>query len=587
MRAGWSFGRSCFSEAGRLRQQTPSAAGSVSPHPPAGPGAGRRFVQAAIIALVSLLALTQAGCTGVRREVPREASLAWSTPGDTALGRGLARPLAAGCSHPDPAGPFNAAAICPSGFHMLTQGIDALRIRAELADAARHTLDLQYYTLHEDTTTSLLLWRILRAAGRGVRVRLLLDDLYAAGRDVDLAVLDAHPLIEVRVFNPFLQRGGFGLSRLLEFLGDPARLNRRMHNKLWIADNAAAVVGGRNLGDVYFEAHPGVNFSDLDLLASGPVVAQLSASFDEYWNSDWAVPITAFVANDPGTGVLPAFQARLEAEVQGFRDTPYGAALREARILPRLLDGRLALAQAPALAFYDKPDKVSATATVDDSANANPVFQTHLKPAIQAARGEVLLVSPYFIPSEQGMDAMAALVKRGVRVRVLTNSLAATDVPAVHAGYAQVRERLLAAGVEIHEMRPEASAAGRIRLPALPGASSATSLHAKAILVDRQRLFAGSMNLDPRSRLPNTEVGVMLESRELGAQLGALFDQAMQPAHSFRLALEADPQMPGSTQLVWHAEADGRPVRYNEEPASLWLRLLSKLLGFVAPADLL
>jgi putative cardiolipin synthase len=542
------------------------------------------LAQAALIALVSLLALALSGCTGVRREVPREASLAWSTPSDTTLGRGLARPMAAGCQPADAPGPFDAATTCPSGFHLLTQGVDALRIRAELADAARHTLDLQYYTLHEDTTTALLLWRVLRAAGRGVRVRLLLDDLYAAGRDVDLAALDAHPLIEVRVFNPFLQRGGLGLSRLLEFLGDPARLNRRMHNKLWIADNAAAIVGGRNLGDVYFEAHPGVNFSDLDLLASGPVVAQLSASFDEYWNSDWAVPITAFVATTPGAGTLATFQARLEAEVQGFRDTPYAAALREARILPLLLDGRMPLVQAPALAFYDKPDKVSATTAGSD---ANPVFQAHLRPAIQAAREEVLLVSPYFIPSEQGMDMMAALVMRGVRVRVLTNSLAATDVPAVHAGYARFRLRLLAAGVEVHEMRPEARTGSRIRLPALPGSSSATSLHAKAILIDRRRLFTGSMNLDPRSRLHNTEVGVMIDSAEVGAQLGALFDQAMQPEHTFRLALEADPHTLDMPRLAWHAVVDGQPMRYDKEPAGFWRRLASKLLGMLAPADLL
>jgi putative cardiolipin synthase len=511
------------------------------------------------------LVLASAACTTPRLDVPRPVSEAWPRPEQTTLGRGFGKQLGARGGQ--------------SGFHLLPSGLDAFVIRAALAESAERTLDLQYYILSEDTTTQLLLYRVLRAAQRGVRVRLLIDDLYALGKDFDLATFSAHPNIEVRVFNPFLSRGGWGWSQLLEFLGDAARLNRRMHNKLWIADNAAAIAGGRNLGDEYFDAHRDVYFSDLDVLASGPVVGDISRSFDAYWNSEWAVPIEAFVRKPPGPEQLAGFERAWEARLESFRDTDYARALRETGLGLVLRSGQLPLAAAPAEVVYDPPPKIPG-----QRGNESPgAIFSRLRPLMEAARQEVILISPYFIPSEQGIGVLGALARRGVRVRILTNSLASTDyVPLAHAGYARWRKRLVAAGLELHEMRPERPEDIRRRSP---GASSGAYLHTKAVVIDRQHLILGSMNLDPRSRALSTEVALLVQSPYLGERLGALFDEAVRPAHAWRVTLEKSGEQ--QTELVWITEEDGKEVRYEHEPAGFWRRLLAALLGAFAPEDLL
>ena len=424
-------------------------------------------------------------------------------------------------------------------------------MRAGLAENSQRTLDLQYYTLREDVTTQLLLYRVLRAAHRGVRVRLLIDDMDAVGRDFDLAAFSAHPNIEVRVFNPFMSRGPLGLSHLFEVLADSTRLNRRMHNKLWIADNIAAIVGGRNLGDEYFDAHSEVNFTDLDILATGPVVRDLSRSFDEYWNSEWAVPIEAFVFNPPGPEQHAGFKLTLEARLEGFRDTVYAQTLRETRLGRQLLYGQLAITPARATVLYDSPAKVHGGGPTEPP---RQIFASRLRRMVEAAEQEVIMISPYFIPNEQGIGVLGTLVRRGVRVRVLTNSLASTDVPVAHAGYARVRNRLLAAGVELYEMRPnEPPNAGR---GWRPGASSGSSLHAKAVMVDGRQVLIGSMNLDPRSRLLNTEVAVLLESQQIGAALETLFREAVRPAKAFRVVFNGPASEPAT--LLWITEEGGQ-----------------------------
>jgi putative cardiolipin synthase len=520
-----------------------------------------------ILSLATLcLAAALTGCASPRRDVPQPHSAAWPHPEETALGRALGDSLA---GHKD-----------QSGFYLLDSGMDALSIRAGLAENAQHTLDLQYYILHEDATTQLLLYRALRAAQRGVRVRLLIDDLYAGGRDLELSAFAAQPNIEVRVFNPFQDRGKPGLSRLLEYFGDATRLNRRMHNKLWIADNAAAIVGGRNLGDEYFDAHGEVNFSDLDVLAAGPIVRDISRSFDQYWNSEWAVPIQAFASTAPDPQQVAEFKRALEMRLEGFRNTEYAQALRELRLGPRLLAEQLPLTPAPAKAFYDEPMKLSAEGGVESSSR---IFKS-LRPIMEAAKREVIMVSPYFIPSENGIAILGTLARRGVRVRVLTNSLASTDVPVVHAGYARLRARLLAAGVELYEARPDPPPdAGHRRHT---GASSGASLHAKAIMVDGEFVLVGSMNVDPRSRASNTEVALMIESAILGGQLGALFEKATSPEQAFHVELTEPGN--GNSALVWLAREGGQPVRYSREPlASWWRRAVSSLLGALAPEELL
>ncbi len=509
------------------------------------------------------------GCSSIRHDVPRPPSYALDHPEETFLGRSFLARLAATPGQ--------------SGFHLLVSGQEAFLARAALAESAERTLDLQYYIVAEDATATLLLYRALRAAQRGVRVRLLLDDLYAVGRDFDLATFAAHRNVQVRVFNPFLRRGPLGISRLLEYIGDSARLNRRMHNKLWIADNAAAVVGGRNLGDAYFAAHGQSDFADLDVLAAGPVVAGVSRSFDEYWNSEWALPIAAFLGEPPGTGQLDLILSQMAARVERFRETEYAQTLRATDLGRLVRGGGLPIVPARASAVHVPPPKPGAV-----TAEGDGQIMSVLRKSVEAAQQEVILISPYFIPSERGMGVFAALVRRGVRVRVLTNSLASTDVPVVHAGYARYRPRLLALGVELHERRPGAARSGSAR----PGFSSGTSLssgaslHAKAVVVDRKFALMGSMNLDPRSRLSNTEVAVLVESAVLGEQLGTLFEEASALDQAFRVELSE----PGNENapLAWSGEEDGKPVRYTSEPlAGWWRRFISSVLGALAPEEML
>lgn len=513
------------------------------------------------------LALLLTGCSTPHLNVPRTVSEAWPHPADTALGKAYAAQLDAQPGL--------------SGVYPLASGMDALSIRANLAENAQRTLDLQYYIVRADTTAQLLLYRVLRAAHRGVRVRLLIDDLDSLGKDADLATLAAFPNIEVRVFNPFANRGPMGLSHVLEFVGNSQRLNRRMHNKLWIADNAMAVVGGRNLGDEYFDASGDINFTDFDILTAGPVVPQISRSFDDYWNSEWAVPIAALVPSRPGPEQLLTFERRLAARLEEFRDSVYARALRETRLGLALRTGQLPFSTGEAIAFYDPPEKVQADTT---PLAGKSLFAGRIRPLVEAASQELLLISPYFILSEDGLATLGAIARRGVKVRILTNSLASADyIPLAHAGYARQRLRLLAAGLELYEMRPERNATSRSHQV---GSTSGTYLHTKAIVIDRQQVVVGSMNLDPRSRLSNTEVGVLVKSQTLGNTLGTLFDEAVVPSRAFKLSV-SNPGEP-HPRLLWTTEQDHQKVQYDHDPlVGIWRRVLSTVLGVIAPQDVL
>jgi cardiolipin synthase C len=524
-----------------------------------------RATPVARLAPAVLLALLLAGCATLRREVPAVISHAWERPEETALGRDYARQLSA---YPG-----------ESGFYVLDDGREAFLARAALAATAERTLDLQYYYVGEDATADILLFRVLLAADRGVRVRLLVDDLYAARRDFDLAALTAHPNIEVRVFNPFFIRGPPGVPKLLEFLGNEERLDQRMHNKLWIADNAVAIVGGRNLADQYFAAGRSNNFADLDLLAAGPVVRELSRAFDDVWNSAEAVPAEAFLPEPPGKDALAKVRAALEADLERFRDSAYARAMREAVASGFLRARNFTLIPGVAEALWNRPDRAAA------GNGPPPVSSVLLKvrALVESAQHEVIVISPYFIPNERGLALLGGLTHRGVRVQVLTNSLASTDVPVAYAAYARYRGRMLAAGVEIHELRPEPgvrpSGARRVGL-------SAASLHAKAIVVDRSAVAVGSMNFDPRSRLHNTEVAVLVWSPALGERLGALFDDAVLPANAYRVELTERGR--ADSPIVWVGAENGKEVRYDTAPlASFWRRAAASLFGAFVPEDLL
>ncbi len=514
-----------------------------------------------LLGVVALLWL--AGCAAVRLDVPRTPSYAIDNPQETALAISFARQLAATPGQ--------------SGVHLLVSGQEAFAARAALAESAQRTLDLQYYLVMRDSTATLLLHRALLAAERGVRVRLLIDDMNTGLGDGDLAMLSAHPNVQVRLFNPFAIRGLSSLSRALELLGHGDRLNRRMHNKLWIADNAAVVMGGRNLGDAYFDADSEGGFADLDVLVAGEVVPGISHSFDHYWNSEWTVPIEAFAVRPVSDSERDQAMADMAARAEQFRSGDYVRSVRATELGQQLRAGQLPMTAANATALYDAPGDPRA----EVPGKHGEIFPA-LREIVEKAQREVILVSPYLVPGDRTLDVICGLAKRGVRVRILTNSLASTDVPVVHAGYARYRPGLLACGAEVHELRPAADRTARARR----GLSSGASLHTKAVIVDGQTAFIGSMNLDPRSRSLNTEVALRIESAPLGRQLVDLFDEATALDQAFRVELD-EPGNPAAP-LHWTAMEDDKPVRYTREPlASTWRRILTPIFGWLAPEDLL
>jgi cardiolipin synthase C len=494
----------------------------------------------ALLATAFGLTLALGGCASLPRGADRPHSAALADTGGTRLGRALA--------------PLARANAGKTGIHALDNARDAFAARVLLARAAERSLDVQYYIWHADTSGGLLAYELWQAAERGVRVRLLLDDNNTRGMDEAIAALDAHPNIEVRLFNPYANRG----FRLGELASDFARVNRRMHNKSLTADNQATIVGGRNVGDEYFGAASAVAFADLDVLAVGAVVPEVSAAFDAYWNSESAYPAASLIA--PGGRLTP---------VEKIEDRPEAAkylqAVRATPLVQSLLSGSLPLEWAHARLVQDDPGKV-----------LRPPEETelHLLPRLEKAMGkprrELDLVSPYFVPTKDGAAALTTLAESGVRVRVLTNSLAATDVSPVHAGYAKYREALLRAGVRLYELKPHAEEKEAKDKNRGAGSSDA-SLHAKTFAVDRSRIFVGSFNFDPRSARLNTEMGIVVESPALAARLSEALDRGMaNVAYEVRLSSDGG--------LEW-VEGD---VRHASEPGAgvlkrLWIGFLSIL----------
>jgi len=441
-----------------------------------------------------------------------------------------------------------------SGVRLVRQNPLAFVYRLETARKAERSLDVQYYIWHHDFTGKLLASELVQAADRGVRVRMLLDDLDVDDRRELLAAADLHPNLEVRVFNPFY--GGSGaIDRLGELLQRGFRLNHRMHNKAWIADNRVAIIGGRNIGDEYFGASEHANFSDTGLVLGGPVVAQVSSEFDEYWNSSVAVPVAALLHEKP----RPEDLVRLRASATRYRkeagQAPFSVALRDpARSAEWLARRPPALKVSEIRVVADDPEKMDAPT----DGNASRVLDA-VSEIMAGAKREILIISPYFVPGDSGVEGLAVAARQGVRVAVLTNSLAATDVVAVHAGYAGYRKELLRSGVSLYEMKRTAGDAAVRRRISWAGSSQA-SLHTKAVIVDDRWVFIGSMNLDPRSVDINTEMGVVVESPELAAQLHAQFDQNTAPDMSYAVSLGA------TGGLVWRDRVDGREREQTTEP---------------------
>jgi putative cardiolipin synthase len=506
---------------------------------------------AAAFVLSSLLA---ACATALPSLEDRGTTIAFTDTADTRLGRVLA--------------PATAARPRETGVHALVRPRDAFAVRALLAAAADKSLDVQYYIWHGDPAGYMLFEALWLAAGRGVRVRLLLDDNNTRGLDPTLAALDAHPNIEVRLYNPFVQRSG----RMLGYLTDFSRLNRRMHNKSFTADNQVTVVGGRNIGGEYFAVGSAMVFADLDVVAVGAAVSEVSKQFDVYWNSPSAYPAAGFVGASGPDGEA-SVKARFAAARADPESVAYLEAVRTTPVVRDILDRKLDFEWATARLVYDDPAK-----TLDRSERADHLLFPALVQAMGRPARTLDLVSPYFVPGEAGTESLAALARSGVRIRVLTNSLAGSDVAVVHAGYAKRRHDLLRAGIRLFELKPTATQ----ELPADRtgvGSSSSSGLHAKTFAVDGSRIFVGSFNFDLRSALLNTEMGLVIDSPVLAGALSEGFESGvLRAAYEVVLA-------PDGRGLQWIERSSAGERRYDTEPETSWLRRAAVGVLSVLPID--
>jgi len=448
-----------------------------------------------------------------------------------------------------------------SGFRLVFDGVEAFALRAMSARAAGRSLDVQYYIWHDDRSGRLLARELVSAADRGVRVRLLLDDMDARAKNFALAGLDAHPNIEVRVFNPYGSRTGTAFQPA-ETVRTARRINRPLHNKSWNAHNQVALGRGPNVGDEYFAASGAVNFFDLDYLMAGPAVQELSRAFDEYWNAPASYPISALspeLVNQQSLDTLLARSAQASAE---DLSSPYVLALKDSAPVARILAGTATLHwESHWQVLADDPMK----ALREDGEAATSRVLDGLRSAMDASAREVTLISPYFVPGKEGSARLVAQKQAGKAVSILTNSLAANDVAAVHGGYSKYRKTLLEGGVELYELKPGAGGSAEKSW----FGSSGASLHTKAALFDRRRVFVGSFNIDPRSVSLNCEQGVLVDSEELGQELQARYEAATGGNFSWHLGRDA------RGGLTW---SDDNGTLDREPKASFSRRLQSWLL---------
>ncbi len=521
-----------------------------------------------------------------------------------------------------------------SGFMLLGGPQAAYGSRLALIEGAQKTLDLQYYAIHADASTGRLVRSLQAAAGRGVRVRILLDDFHSTGRDALVLGLAFVPGIEMRLFNPLAGARDSTFSRLANSIGDASRIQQRMHNKLFLADNVLGVAGGRNLGDAYFGNALTGNFIDVDVLAAGPIVQDLSRSFDSYWNNERAYPVQSLVSReefqqirerakeadqqliDEATKLQAADGTPAQAGGEPPPDLPPTAAQRSRAWDEKALDLRTArFVWAPAVMLADKPGKIAADSGPDTekapglvvsrpddkadasrgaasiarasdlAANGDTVVEGLLQ-LIGQARSDLLIISPYFVPGRDMTQAFAAARARGVRIRVLTNSLASNDAPAAHVGYARHREEMLRLGLELYELRSEQASFGTVFGGSTGGSGSSVTgesramLHSKVLVLDGRLLVVGSMNLDLRSQLQNTEIALLIRSDTLSRTASDQIELGLRE-RAWHVEL-----VDGS--LIWRApQGSGLQDTTTEPDTSASLRLMLKLFGPLAPDQLL
>jgi len=467
-----------------------------------------------LLACLALLAL--AGCAGLepRPELPEQTAI----------------PAASGAPLDGLTSDAEALHAGQSGFRLVSEGPESFAIRERTAALAGRSLDVQTYIWKGDTTGTYLAYRLLQAADRGVKVRLLVDDMDARSHNYEFAALAAHPNIEVRMFNPFKSRTG-SLSFLFEAMGSFSRINHRMHNKTWIADNRIAVVGGRNLGDEYFGASEEVNFTDLDFAMVGPIVRDASASFDRYWNSPLAYPMEVLAPKNVTPEALDALRKKGEPLIEQEKTSRFASDLRQNDAVQRLMAGDWLINWSDKFRFVsDDPLKAEGKG---GGIKGSEVL-TWLGPMVKASHEKLTVLSPYFVPGPIATQSLADTAKAGSNVRILTNSLAANDVAMVYGAYSEWREPLLKGGVKLWELKPKRGNAVQSSLFGSQGAS----LHTKALTVDGTRTFVGSYNLDPRSTSLNCEQGVFVEETGIAAQLEAIFDRESSGDRAWQVTLQ-------------------------------------------------
>ncbi len=505
-------------------------------------------------------ALLLSGCATVQssHDIARPVSVALAHPEQTAFG---AQVLTLAAPHPG-----------ASAFHILTAGVDGLLTRVQLIDAAQKSLDLQYFIFRGDQTGHLILAALTRAAARGVAVRLLLDDGDTLDGDEQVLALRTQPGVEVRVFNPFRYRGHNRLLRVLEFAATLGRLDYRMHNKLLVADNSVALIGGRNIGNEYFQVDPQAQSADDDVFVAGPIVPTLSASFDEYWNSKFAVPVAA-LKRQSREDARAARRQHAPARIDGV---DYSARIASGEPLASMLDGRIGLVWATAQVLCDSPDKRSA-----DAGGPGRIMVRDFLTAARQVQSEFLMINPYIVPTIGESTMLEDLRQRDVKVGIVTNSLQSTRDVLAYAGYTRSRQALLREGIDLYEVRAQlGTTRGSGQTPRVSRLGH-YGLHGKLVVFDRQRIFIGSMNFDERSRHLNTEIGLIIDSPELAGQTATRFNAMAQPDNAYRPSFVAGKDAAGGG-LQWTTQENGAMVVYRTEPSpSVWRRIITRILAWL------
>ena len=505
-----------------------------------------------------IVLLLLAGCSGPAVVENRETTFALPPPADSQLARILPG--------------LDEQPSDQTTYALLKDGVDAFAARAALAHLAQHSIDAQYYFVREDLAGSLFTAFLVEAANRGVRVRLLIDDMYLHGKEERLTALARHPNISIRGFNTFY-RGG--CCRTLQFITRFGKVTRRMHNKSFTADNALTIVGGRNIGDEYFGADEELVFDDLDILARGPVVSQASESFDAYWNHQLSIPIEALSSRQISEEEAKRIQNESLTAIENIRDTDYKKALLHSNFIRDIRSGEIRTETSLSRLVADSPDKL-----IQKREEASEYFRTELIQELLSAATSLTIVSPYFVPAKIGTRQLAALAENGVRVRVITNSMASNNSAPVHAHYAKRRKDLLQAGVELYEVRPiyegkeDTSSAAILYRPQISHV-----LHTKVFVIDHKKTFIGSYNFDPRSLFENTEMGIIVESPSLAERVETFIDAEL-PSATYRLSLQ--PGTNGTNVIRWEGRSGDEIRSYNHEPESgLFGRLGSRILGWL------